>query len=100
MVIAHCEVNFAIVGMPVILESVVGTKGQISLPKAVRFALGLAPGDRVRYTIPDGEVSLLKARPLAGLAGILARPGQQSESIENMEAAVVLGAIERADSTR
>ena len=82
------------------LESMVGTKGQITLPKAVRSALGLAPGDRVRYIIFDGEVRLFKARPVAGLAGILARPGQQSVSGEDMEAAVVAAATERADPTR
>jgi antitoxin PrlF len=81
----------------VMLESIVAISGRTTLPKAVRFALGLAPGDRVRYTILVGEVRLLKAR---GLAGILARPGQQSESIEDMEAAVVLGAIEQAGPTR
>jgi antitoxin PrlF len=100
MVIAHCEVNFENVGVRVMLESIVAISGRTTLPKAVRFALGLAPGDRVRYTILDGEVRLLKARPVAGLAGILARPGQQSESIEDMEAAVVLGAIEQAGPTR
>ena len=37
-------------------ESTITTKGQTTLPRTVRTALGLAPGDRVRYVILDGEV--------------------------------------------
>ena len=76
------------------LESIVATSGRTTLPKVVRSALRLEPGDRVRFSILDGEVRLLKARPVARLADFMARPGQQSESIEDMEAAVVLSAIE------
>lgn len=37
------------------------SKGQTTVPKAVRQALGLAPGDRVAYRIVGGEVTLVKA---------------------------------------
>lgn len=76
-------------------ESTVTTKGQTTLPKAVRSVLGIAPGDRVRYVILDGEVRLMKARPVAGLAGILARPGQKPVSLEDMDAAIAEAAAER-----
>ena len=66
-------------------ESTITTKGQTTLPKGVRSALGRAPRDRVRYVILDGEVRLLKARPVAGLAGILARPGRKPVSLERDE---------------
>ena len=78
-------------------ESTISTKGQTTLPRTVRTALGLAPGDRVRYVILDGEVRLLKARPVAGLAGILARPGRKQVTLDDMEAAIAAGATERAD---
>ena len=78
-------------------ESTVTTKGQTTLPRTVRSALGLAPGDRVRYVILDGEVRLLKARPVAGLAGFLARPGQKPVTLDDMEAAITAGATERTD---
>ena len=78
-------------------ESTVTTKGQTTLPKTVRSALGLAPGDRVRYVILDGEVRLLKARPVVGLAGILARPGRQPVTLEDMDAAIAAGATEGSD---
>lgn len=80
-------------------ESTVTTKGQTTLPKAVRSVLGIAPGDRVRYVILDGEVRLLKARPVVGLAGILVRPGQQPVSLEDMDAAIAAGATERTNPT-
>ena len=79
------------------LESTITTKGQTTLPRTVRTALGLAPGDRVRYVILDGEVRLLKARPVAGLAGILARPGRKPVTLDDMEAAIAAGATEVAD---
>ena len=42
------------------VESAVTSKGQTTLPKAVREALGIGPGDRVRYVILDnGEVRIL-----------------------------------------
>ena len=79
------------------LESTITTKGQTTLPRTVRTALGLAPGDRVRYVILDGEVRLLKARPVAGLAGILARPGRKPVTLDDMEAAIAAGATEETD---
>ena len=78
-------------------ESTITSKGQTTLPRTVRSALGLAPGDRVRYVILDGEVRLLKARPVAGLAGILARPGRKPVTLEDMEAAIAAGATDAAD---
>ncbi len=37
------------------------SKGQTTVPKSVRQTLGLAPGDRLSYTIRDGVVTLAKA---------------------------------------
>ena len=39
-------------------ELTITAKGQTTVPREVRNALGLAPGDRVRYLVP--------ARPGAG----------------------------------
>jgi antitoxin PrlF len=78
-------------------ESTVTVKGQTTLPKDVRAALGLGPGDRVRYVILDGEVRLLKVRSVAELAGMLARPGRASVSLEEMDAAIAAGAAEGSE---
>jgi AbrB family looped-hinge helix DNA binding protein len=74
------------------LESAVTAKGQTTLPKAVRASLGLKPGDRVRYVLMNGEVRLLKARPVKDLAGMLHRPGMVPVSLDEMESAIAAGA--------
>jgi len=79
-------------------ESTVTVKGQTTLPRDVRRALGLASGDKVRYVILDGEVRLLKSRPVNELAGILARPGRKPVSLDEMEAAIAAGAVDDTDS--
>lgn len=74
-------------------ESTVTTKGQTTLPKAVRQALDLEPGDRLRYVIlDDGQVRLMRTRPVLGLAGLLRRAGQAAVSLEDMDTAIAEGA--------
>ncbi len=36
----------------------VGRRGQIVLPRDVRYALGVAEGDRIAFIVQDGEVRL------------------------------------------
>ena len=77
------------------VESAVTSKGQTTLPKAVREALGIGPGDRVRYVIlDDGEVLMLPIRPLSRLFGVLKYEGPPV-TLEDMERAVAEGAIGR-----
>lgn len=74
-------------------ESTITIKGQTTLPKAVRQALELAPGDRLRYVIlDDGQVRLMRTRPVAELAGMLRRDGQKAVTLEEMEQAIAAGA--------
>jgi antitoxin PrlF len=75
-------------------ESTVTTKGQTTLPKDVRKALGLQPGDKLRYILLDGEIRLLKTRPVLDLEGALKRPGQKTVTLEEMEEAIATGAID------
>ena len=43
-------------------ESTLTAKGQTTVPKSVRAALGLRPGDKLRYLVLDnGEVRILVA---------------------------------------
>ena len=74
------------------MESKITAKGQTTLPKAVRDALGLGPGDRVRYVVLDGEVRLLATQPVTNLQGMLARPEQRPVSLEEMDDAIAAGA--------
>jgi antitoxin PrlF len=42
------------------LISRITSKGQITIPKAVRSALGLADGDLVSFALEDGQATLRK----------------------------------------
>jgi len=58
------------------------SKGQITLPKEIREALGLEPGTKVDFRLlDDGRVEMRKAvpDPLA-VAGILRREGERALS--------------------
>lgn len=76
-------------------ELTVTVKGQTTLPRDVRAALGLKSGDKVRYVVTGGEVRLMKARPVAELEGLLARPGRKPVSLEDMDDAIASGASDR-----
>ena len=52
------------------IESTVTARGQTTLPKPVREALSVSPGDKVLYIIQEGEVRMTKARPIKRLFGI------------------------------
>lgn len=75
------------------IESVITAKGQTTLPKAVREALSLSAGDRVRYTIIDGEVRIRKVLPISRLYGIVKYDGPPV-SLEEMQEAIISGACE------
>jgi AbrB family looped-hinge helix DNA binding protein len=74
-------------------ESTVTTKGQTTLPKDVRTALKLHPGDRVRYMILDGgEVRLVRSRPVMQLAGLLKDRTDKRATLEEIEESIANGA--------
>ena len=58
-----------------VIESKLRSDGRTTLPKVVREALGVQPGDRLRYTILDGEVRIRAVRPLRQLYGVLEYDG-------------------------
>ena len=81
------------------IESTITSRGRTTLPKAVRQALGIAPGDRVRYFILDnGQVRMVPVRPLSRLFGVLKHEGPPL-TLKDMENAIALthGAREPAD---
>jgi len=77
-------------------ESTVTAKGQTTLPKDVRAALQLRPGDKLRYLVFEGEVRILKARPVMDLEGSLKRAGADPISLEEMEEAIAAGAADQS----
>jgi AbrB family looped-hinge helix DNA binding protein len=76
------------------MESAITSKGQATIPKAVRDLLGLKPGDRVRFFVqPDGRVALLPKLPASALKGIVKPKRKRPATIAEMDEAVAAGAI-------
>ena len=69
--------------------SKVTTKGQITIPKVVRAALGVEAGDRVEFVVrEDGVVEMIaRTRPLLSLAGVLGER-RLGIRIEDMDAGI------------
>ena len=76
------------------IQSTITSKGQTTLPKAVRDALGVGPGDRVRYVILDDEVRITPTRPLARLFGVLKHDGPPV-TLQDMERAIAEESCDR-----
>ena len=66
------------------IASKITTKGQTTLPKVVREALGVKSGDRIRYVIQDGSVQIRPLLPLRRLYGALKYDGP-AKTLEDME---------------
>ncbi len=75
------------------ITSAITAKGQTTLPKPVREALGVGAGDRVRYVILDNEVRVLPVRPVGRLFGALKHDGPPV-TLEDIERAIAEGACE------
>ena len=73
------------------IESGITAKGQTTLPKAVREALSIQAGDRIRYVIEGSEVRILPVRPINRLYGVLQYDGPAA-TLEDMERAITDGA--------
>ena len=77
------------------MESAVTTKGQATIPKAIREHLRLKPGDRVKFFVhPDGTVVLLPKLPASALKGIVRSRRKKPVTVKQMNEAVAKGAAE------
>jgi AbrB family looped-hinge helix DNA binding protein len=65
-------------------ESTLTSKGQTTVPKAIRESLRLKPGDRITFTpMPDGTVLMrVKNKSVMSLAGSLRRRGRKALPVE------------------
>lgn len=75
-------------------SSIISSKGQTTLPKSIRKALGVKAGDEVRYLVSDDEVRITPVRPIRRLFGALKREGPVV-SVEEMDEAAAAGACEQ-----
>ena len=56
-------------------HATITSKGQMTVPKAVREALNIKPGDKCYVWVRDGEMIVIpRNKSLADLAGILGEP--------------------------
>ncbi len=67
-------------------------KGQITLPKNIRDALSLSPGDRLEFIIEKDHTVRLVAKqiPVKNLKGMLPKPNTPV-SLEEMNRAILSG---------
>lgn len=77
-------------------ESRITSKGQVTLPKAVREVLGVEKGDRVAFRIGEDGVVTVEAKTgdLLDLEGIL-KPRRKGVTLEDMDRAIRDGAAGR-----
>ena len=76
------------------MEAKLSSKGQATIPKAVRDRLQIRPGDRFKFFFhPDGVIILPKIST-ARLKGMIPKPAQ-SVSLGEMDRAIAKGATER-----
>jgi antitoxin PrlF len=71
-------------------SATVTSKGQVTIPVAVRNQLGLAVGDRIEFILNDetGRYEVMPAtRSVTALKGIIRKPAKPV-SIEDMNAAI------------
>lgn len=80
----------------------VSDKGQVTLPKALRERLGIQPGSRLAFRVAtDGSLTVqVLAKGSEGLFGLLAKPGEPTRSLEDMEDAITEAVRNRAGRTR
>jgi antitoxin PrlF len=78
------------------MESLLTSKGQATIPKAIREHLGLKTGDRVKFFInPNGSVAILPTIPVSQLRGMFAHRIRRVVSLEEMEKGIAAGATAR-----
>ena len=66
------------------MESTLTSKSQATIPKEVRQALNIGPGDKVKFFIhSDGRVFLLPKLPITALKGLL--KAKRHVTIEEMD---------------
>lgn len=65
-------------------EATLTSKGQTTIPKAIRDSLRMKTGDRMTFTLmPDGVVIMrVKNKHVSDLAGLLYRKGRKSVPVK------------------
>lgn len=82
------------------MESALTSKGQTTIPKAIRDHLHLNPGDRVKFFVhPDGSVVILPKIRVSALKGMV-KSHRMPTSLRDMDSAIAEAAVSRSRRTR
>jgi AbrB family looped-hinge helix DNA binding protein len=75
-------------------EARMTSKGQITVPKAVRVRLNLKAGDRVLFIVEDDGTARLRPfnKSISSLKGVLPPPKRKA-TLEEIEEAIARGAV-------
>jgi AbrB family looped-hinge helix DNA binding protein len=74
-------------------ELTLSSKGQLTIPKDLREAVDMHPGDQVVLTVLDGTLVMTpKNVDFADLAGLLGVPPKGAATLEEIDAAVLRAA--------
>jgi len=76
------------------MEATLSSKGQATIPKAVRDRLQIRPGDRFKFFFHSDGVIILPKISTARLKGMIPK-STQPVSLEEMDRAIAEGATER-----
>lgn len=77
------------------MQATLSSKNQATIPKSVREHLNLKAGDRFKFFLqPDGAVVILPKIPVSRLKGSVPKL-DRPVSLEEMNAAIGAGAVER-----
>jgi antitoxin PrlF len=70
--------------------STLTSKGQVTIPKTIRTALGLSPGDRVRFWKREDGVVVMEPETVdvRSLKGLLGDRAPRTVSLEEMDEAI------------
>lgn len=79
--------------------STLTSKGQVTIPKAIREAMGVRPGDRVRFTQREDGTVVVEPETVdvRSLYGRFKRFATRPVSVEEMNEAIVESAADRHD---
>ncbi len=82
-------------------EATISPKGQVTIPKEMREALDLRPGDQLIYSVVDGEVIITpKNVDFKDLAGLLGSPPNGAATLDEIDASVLKAAGTNAADTK
>ena len=57
--------------MSIVVEAVVSSKGQVTLPAAMRAKLGIVPGSHIRFELRERELVIKPELPMSAYYGML-----------------------------